>query len=138
MSPGKELWELIFSTLKSDAGVSSLVDAVYDKIPTSPWRGKKAYISRGPFYAVDDGAECIDGQEFTIQIDIWSQNPNRWSVDEIIAAVRKALHDRDLQLSENALVTMRVSLTRVIDDPDPLTTHGIVQVIALIETPEDA
>ncbi|MEQ1403836.1 DUF3168 domain-containing protein [Neorhizobium sp. Rsf11] len=136
MSPGAELWMLIRDTLKADTAVMELVDSIFDKVPDNPWKAKRAYISRGPFYAVDDGADCIDGQEFTIQIDIWSRKTDRWSCDEIVEAVRKALDERDLQLSENALAGIRVGLTRVFDDPDELTIHGIVQVIARVEIPE--
>jgi predicted DNA-binding protein len=135
-SPAAETWKLIQDTLAANAGVMALVDMVYDKVGPSPWKGKKAYISRGPAYVVDDGAECIDGLEITFQVDVWSQKPNRWQCDDIVEAVRKALHERDdLQLAENALLQLQVTLSRVIDDPDPLTVHGIIQVTATVERP---
>ena len=138
-SPAAETWKLIQNTLEATPAVMALVDAVYDKVGSSPWRAKNAYISRGPVYGVDDSADCVDGQELTFQIDIWSRKPNRWSCDDIVEAVRKALHERDdLHLTENALVQLRVTLWRVIDDPDPNTVHGIVQVVATVEVPEAA
>ncbi len=133
MSAGRELWNLVRDTLLAETVVMAEIDAIYDKVPAKPWGAKKAYISRGPFFGAPDDADCIPGQEITLQIDIWSQKSNRWSVDEIIAATRAALHERNLQLTENALVELRVTLWRVIDDPDPLTVHGIVQVTALVE-----
>lgn len=136
-SPAAETWKLIRDTLEADAATMDLVDAIYDKVDASPWKARQAYISRGPVYGVDDGSDCIDGVEITFQIDIWSRKPGRWYCDEIVEAVRKALHERqDLELSENALVQLRVTLWRVIDDPDPLTAHGLVQVSATVEVPE--
>jgi predicted DNA-binding protein len=135
-SPAAETWTLIQNTLAGDPGVMALVDTVYDKVGTNPWKVKNAHISRGPVYAVDDGADCIDGLEITFQIDVWSRKPSRWQCDDIVEAVRKALHERDdLQLAQNALLQLRVTLSRVIDDPDPLTVHGIVQVTATVERP---
>ncbi|MDR6757837.1 hypothetical protein J2Y48_003134 [Mycoplana sp. BE70] len=137
MSVGQELWDAIRDTLLADATVMAGLNAIYDKVPDKPWGEKNAYMSRGPFYGIPDEADCIGGQEITIQLDIWSRKPNRWTMDDMIAAVRKALHERGLQLTENALVNMRVTLWRIIDDPDPLTVHGVVQVTALVEEPEE-
>lgn len=136
MSPAAELWELIVDTLKADPNVTALVDGIYDKVPAKPFKGKGAYISRGPFNATDSSADCINGQSITVQIDVWTQLPNRWECDNIVSAVRKSLHEQDLELTENALVDIRVDLTRVIDDPNPLLTHGILQVTAEVEEPE--
>lgn len=136
-SPAAETWKLIQNTLEATPAVMALVDAVYDKVGNNPWKAKNAYISRGPVYGVDDGADCVDGQELTFQIDIWSRKPNRWSCDDIVEEVRQALHERDdLHLTENALAQLRVTLWRVMDDPDPNTVHGIVQVVAAVEVPE--
>ncbi|MFC3163060.1 DUF3168 domain-containing protein [Ciceribacter thiooxidans] len=133
MSVGQELWDAVRGAMLADAAVMALVNAVYDKVPDSPWGDKNAYISRGPFYGIPDDAECIDGQEITVQLDIWSRRPDRWSMDDMIAAVRAVLHEQDFDLGTSALVSLRVSLWRIIDDPDPLTVHGVVQLDALVE-----
>ncbi|MDI6834509.1 MAG: DUF3168 domain-containing protein [Rhizobiaceae bacterium] len=133
MSVGQELWDAVRGAMLADAAVMALVNAVYDKVPDNPWGDKDAYISRGPFYGIPDDAECIDGQEITLQLDIWSRRPDRWSMDDMIAAVRAVLHEQDIDLGASALVSLRVSLWRIIDDPDPLTVHGVVQLDALVE-----
>ena len=138
MSAGKELWGAIRNALLAEPTVTAELNAIYDKVPNSPWGEKNAYMSRGPFYGTPDDADCVEGQEITIQLDIWSRKPNRWSMDDTISAVRKVLHERDLVLPTRALASLRITLWRIIDDPDPLTVHGVVQVTALIEEPEDA
>ncbi|MDQ0558311.1 hypothetical protein QO004_000084 [Rhizobium mesoamericanum] len=135
MSAGKELWAAIFGALKANASLVALVDGIHDKAPDQPWGPKNAYISRGPFYASSDDADCIYGQEITAQIDIWSRKPSRWSMDDLIAQVRRSLHEKEFPLDEMALATIGVRLWRVVDDPDPTTQHGVVQVVALIEEP---
>jgi len=137
MSAGRELWALVEDTLNADAGVMALVDAVYDKVPSKPWKGRQAYISRGPVYGSPEDADCISAHDITIQIDIWSRQPDRWTMDEMVSAVCDALHERDFQLTSGALASLRVALWRVIDDPDPLTVHGVVQFSTIIENPEE-
>lgn len=134
MSPARELWKAIFDRLSSDAGVLALVDGIHDKEPAGAWAGvKAAFITRGPAYGVDESAECVDGAELTQQIDIWSRSTRRSACDDIVYAVRRSLHDAELALNQHALVSIRVTLWRTVDDPDPLTQHGVVMVTALVE-----
>lgn len=136
MSVGKELWGAIRNALIADAALMADVNGVYDKaLPTDPWGAKQSYITRGPFFGSPDDADCVVGQEVTLQIDIWSRDPNRWSTDDIVSGVRRVLHNQEVTLTENALVSLEVTLWRVMDDPDLSTTHGVVQVTARIEEP---
>lgn len=135
MSAGKELWSAIYHALLANGALVALVDGIHDKAPKEPWGANGAYITRGPFYGTSDDADCIFGQEITAQIDIWSRKPSRWSMDDVIAEVRRSLHAKEFPLDEMALATMEVRLWRVVDEPDPTTQHGIVQILALIEEP---
>jgi hypothetical protein len=136
MIGGDELWDGIFKTLSQDSALMALIDDVYDKVPSAPWRARKAYLSRGPFYGVPNDADCISSDEITAQIDAWSRKTARGATDVIVTAMRRALHGRSLVLPSGANVSLWVTLWRIIDDPDPLTTHGIVQVTAIIEQAE--
>lgn len=137
MSAGKVLWAAILGALNQNAALLALVDGIHDKVPKEPWGTKQIHISRGPFTGSSEDADCIIGQEITAQIDIWSREPNRWSVDNVIAQVRRSLHEAYLPLSEGALAAMEVRLWRVTDDPDQTQQHGIVQVLALVEESEE-
>lgn len=136
MSAGKELWSAIYHALTANAAMVAMVEGIHDKAPDQPWGAKNAYISRGPFYGSSEDADCILGQEITGQIDIWSRKASRWSMDDMIAEVRRSLHQKEFPLDEMALATMEVRLWRVVDDPDPNTQHGTVQILAIIEEAE--
>lgn len=135
MSAGKELWAAMYGALTTNAALMAMVDGIHDKAPDNPWGAKAAYITRGPFYGTSEDADCISGQEITAQIDIWSRKSSRWACDDIVDEVRRSLHEKEFPLDEMALATIEVRLWRVIDDPDPTTQHGIVQVVALLEEP---
>lgn len=130
MLVSEELQRLLFATLKADVGVSAITTRVYDSVPAAP---VFPYVSFGPQDSVDDGADCIGGLEITIQLDCWSRTVGFLECKNLVDAVRKALHEQELELTDNALAEMRVELTRVFRDPDGETSHGVVQVTAIVQ-----
>ena len=129
-----ELQDLIHDTLQADTAVMALVDGVWDRVPANAWGGpRKGYISFGSTDVISDDAECIVGGTHTFQIDCWSRAVGRVACKQIVDAVKNALHEKDVELADNALVEMRVDFRQVMDDPDGLTTHGVVAVTAMIE-----
>lgn len=138
MSAGKDLWDAMLDALKANAALMALVDGIHDKAPANPWGARQVHLTRGPFTGSPEDADCIIGQEITAQIDIWSRKPNRWVMDDVIAQVRKTLHEAELPLTDLALAALQVRLWRITDDPDPTQQHGVVQVLAIIEEVEGA
>lgn len=130
-----ELQKLLYETLKADADVMALADDVYDAVPPDPFneKSKNGYISFGAVDVVDDDATCITAGVHTIQLDCWSRRVGSVHCKRMVDAVRKALHEKPLQLTDNALAEIRVLMTMTMRDPDGLTTHGVLQVEAQIE-----
>lgn len=132
MSVSIALQDLIISTLKADPKVSALVaDRVYDGPPEKP---TFPYISMGPDSFSTEDADCIDMREQTVQIDCWTRkNGRKWPCKEIVDAVVGALRHLDGDLTNGALIDTEIRIARVIDDPDGITAHGIVQLTAILE-----
>lgn len=132
MSVSVGLQDFILAKLKGDAGVSALVGSrIYDGPPATP---EFPYISLGASDFTPDDADCIDMREETIQIDCWSRaNGRKWPCKQIVDAVVGALRHLDGDLAEGALVDSEIRIARVINDPDGITAHGIVQLAAVIE-----
>lgn len=140
MSVSAALQKLLYDALRADAGVSAMVGGrVYDRIPTDG-AGKVTaaypHIGFGAYDFVPDDSDCIFAGEHTIQLDIWSRAVGKVEAKTITDAVRRLLRDYEADMGDYGLVEMRVDLAQVIGDPDGLTSHGIVQVTALIEEPE--
>lgn len=88
------------------------------------------YITMGTSSWIDDRAECIDGREMTLQVDIWATG-NKGLCEDLVDDVAAAL---DLWGSDElAMHPCHVALARVMDDPDGVTIHGVVQVTIEIE-----
>lgn len=134
--PQAELQKLIYDTVRSNAPIMALLGGVYDRVPADPWKGKTAYLSFGPSDVSDDGADCIVSGVHSFQLDVWSKAVGQVEAKRIVDLAYRALHEQELSLSENALAEIRVDFRRVFPDRDPLITHGVLSVSAVIEEPE--
>lgn len=139
MDASLELINAVFDRLRATASVTSLVQQFYDEPPadqTPSQRLQYPYVSNGPTSIIPDDFDCIDGEEITIQIDVWSHSASSEECRKICSAIKRALHNvDDLTLTENALVTLQHELTRILDDRNPSIRHGVIQFTATIETP---
>ena len=144
MDASTELLRAVFDRLKATAAITALVGQhIYDRAPADQ-SGNRVdvpypYITAGPTTAIPADFDCLDGEEITIQLDVWSSGALDASTSaqcrKISDLVKRALHDVDLTLTENALVTLQWELTRILDDRNPTIRHGAIQFTATIETP---
>lgn len=126
-----ELQKALVGRLKADAGVTALVAGrVYDQPPPSP---VFPYISIGPDQTLPDRADCYDGSEVTLQVDVWSRAPGFPEAKRIAEAVRAALADAPLTLTGHSLVDIALVEARNLRDPDGLTSHAALTFRALTE-----
>lgn len=130
-----EVRDAIVDALKNVPAIMAIAAGIYDRPPPEPFgkTGKTAYVSLGAADTVEDDADCIAGLETTIQVDIWSRAPGRREGTELTDLVRRALHRQPLTIAGNAICDAWVVLTRILDDPDGKTTHGVVQATFRVE-----
>lgn len=128
----------IRSALAGDSALAALIeDRVFDKVPVDT-AGKITarfpYITIFDMQVLDDGADCIDGEEVFIDIHVWSRGVGTVEAKQIAAAVKRVLDGADLDLGNGAaLVDIRFQDARFLRDPDGLTTHSVVTFQALTE-----
>ena len=128
MGVSSDLQRVIVARLKS--AVPAVSGRVYDG-PSET--AQMPYVSIGTRYFTPDDVECIRARSETLQIDVWgASKPNRAAVKDTVDQVYDALHG----WQDTAALTMhplRVSLVRVMDDPQAGIVHGVVQVEVSIE-----
>jgi hypothetical protein len=142
MDAGTELLRSMLDALRATSAVTDLVE---DRISDRP-QGRLGtpaavypYISVGPTTSIPDDFDCLDGEEITLQLDVWTSGDDvafaSVQCREISDIIKRRLHNADLVLAENALVTLTWATTRILDDPNPAIRHGAVQFTATVETP---
>lgn len=131
-----ELQVKIVDRLKADADLSALVGArIYDIVPMASGKvtAQFPYVSFGPTQDIPEDADCIDGSELIIQIDAWSRDPGFAEGRRIAKAIKAALGDETLALSDNALVYFEFDGRRDLRAPDGLTTQIVSTFRAGVE-----
>lgn len=132
-SPTLELQSKVVTRMKAYAPLSALIGSrVYDNVPAN---AVFPYVSIGPEQILQDDADCIESFEISFQIDAWSQAVGFPEVKRVAEEVRVSLHEYELPLIDNALITLTHRQTRIFRDPDGLTNHAALEFIALVEQP---
>jgi len=128
----EELQRSVVSRLRNDSGVVGVVgQRTYDLPPITP---TFPYITLGPDTTVPQRAECYEGDDVLLQIDAWSRTPGFQEVKRIAKTIRDALRDPDiLDLEGYRLIDLFCEESRVVRDPDGLTSHAILTFRALTE-----
>ena len=78
-------------------------------------------------------ADCLELDNISIQIDVWSRDVSSEEMRELANAVRRALTKSDLTLEKNGLVLFNHENTRELRDPDGLTSHAAVNFDVIVE-----
>jgi len=113
------------------AEVADVEGRVYDKTSEGDVYPN---VTMGPSYWIREDVQCIGGKAWTVQVDIWHQKVDKGIAGDVTEAVDNALNG----WADTSVLTMspfRVTLVRQMDDPDGVSTHGVVQVETRVEMP---
>lgn len=132
-SPSLEMQGAIVARLRASAVLSALVGSrIYDAVPDD---GVFPYVTVGEGDETSNDADCIDGFDLSLDIDVWSRAVGFPEAKQISDEIRKALKSPDLILPTNALVEFRHRQTRFLRDPDGLTSHAVMTFEGFSEQP---
>lgn len=112
------------------AQVAAVSGRVYDRAPqptTFP------YLQIGDIQTISDGADCLDSTEIFVTLHVWSRGIGQVECRQIAAACRSALHEWLPALVGFRCVEHTHQDTRTLDDPDGITSHGVLTFRALVD-----
>lgn len=128
-NPTPVLRAALIAALKADAGVAAAFDGdavrVYDVAPVN---AGEAYIVVARIDVTGDPADCMDGADVQVQLDIWSLPTVRGfaQADAIAAAAGEALATTDLTLAGYRVVTAYEA--SALSLPDGERAHVVVSL----------
>jgi hypothetical protein len=129
--PSLPLQDALIKALRADGVLPAAVGArVYDQVPSSP---TYPLVTLGDGQVLPDKAECIDGVEIVLQIDVWSRKVGYAEAKQIGAAVIAALDDQALTVDGFNVTVFELSSALYMRDPDGQTRHGALTFRALLE-----
>lgn len=119
----------IYSTLNDDATLSGLISGVYDDVPEGT---AYPYVVLGDDTAINFGSKTKDGNEHTLNIDIWSRYRGKKESVQIMERIYTLLHNVDISLSGASLINIRQEFNTILVDADGITRHGIMRFRAVV------
>jgi hypothetical protein len=133
--PQSSSWALhqsIYQRLAADAGVVMLLGGtrIYDHVPRN---ASYPYVTFGQSIAREYGTAIDDGEEHILTLHVWSDGGSRGQAHEIMGAVRRALHDEPLSLTDHRLVNISQEFADARREPERETYHGIIRYRAVTE-----
>ena len=126
------LQSALFARLMADGNLLALCDGrIHDRRPES---SAFPHVVIGEANCVDDGSKSRPGQVHSLTLHVWSRYRGKAQAKQILAALGAALHCQPLTLGEgSAWVNGRVTYSAVLDDPDGVTSHGVLRLRVVTE-----
>lgn len=124
--PALALQGAIVATLK--AAATGAGNRIYDDVPTG---AAFPYITLGEAQTVANRADCYDGSEVFLDVNVWSRAVGYPEVKTIASQVRTTLHDAALTLTGHVLDLIEVRDATYTRDPDGKTRRARITVRAL-------
>jgi hypothetical protein len=129
--PGVDLQRAIVTTLLNDAAVAAVAGrGIYDRVPRDPATGDPnvpfPFVTLGEVQTLPELSECTDAADSFITLHTWSRKVGSVETKNLNKAVAAALHDKPLTLAAGTLQSLLLQESRILNDPDGLTTHGVL------------
>ncbi|MBB6299906.1 DUF3168 domain-containing protein [Rhizobium leucaenae] len=132
-SPDLELQAAMVARLKADATLTTLVQGrVYDQ-PPDP--AAFPYVTLGEAQFIRDDATCISAGAVYLTLHAWSRAVGFPEAKRVADAVAESLHLAPLTLATNRLISINHRQNRAFRDPDGLTSHVVIELVAYVEKP---
>jgi hypothetical protein len=131
--PSLALQGAVVSILRTDPDLIGLIAGrIYDRVPTG---ASFPYVTVGDDQTLPDHADCLLGStEVFATLHVWSRAIGHPEAKTIAGAIVRALNGAEPSLAPDyALNQLEHDSTRYLDDPDGLTSHGVVVFRALID-----
>lgn len=129
--PGFDLQRAIVQALKGNAAVAEIVAAsgVYDQVPRNSAGDPNApfpFVTIGETQTLPELAECTNAAETFVTLHTWSRAVGAVEAKALSGAVIAALHDVVLPLAGGTVQSLLLQDSRILRDPDGITSHGIL------------
>ena len=112
--------------LKSALSAALSPTPVYDAVPPSVDHSQPfCYVTLNDIQAIDWSTKTFDGQDFAVNLHVWSSYRGNKEVQEKFNAIHTALHNAALTVTGAAVVICRYEASQIFLDPDGLTRHGV-------------
>lgn len=128
---GFDVQTILYSTLNNDSTLDGIVgnNKIFDNVPQDT---AYPYVVLSNFNVVNRGTKTLDGNEYSIDIDVWSQYRGKKQISEIMERIYELLHDTSYSVSGADMVVSQVRNVITLVENDGITRHGVLTLSLIV------
>ena len=126
-----DLQSIIYSTLNGDSTLDGIVgnNKIFDNVPQDTGY---PYVVIGNINVNNIGTKSLDGNDYSVDIDVWSQYRGKKQISEAMERIYNLFHDATFSVSGADMVTSQVRNTITLVENDGITRHGVISLSVIV------
>ena len=126
-----DLQTILFSTLNGDSTLDGIVgdNKIFDNVPQDT---AYPYVVIGNINAINRGTKTLDGNEYNVDIDVWSTYRGKKEISDTMERIYELLHEASYSVSGADMVVSQVTNTITLVENNGITRHGVLSLSVIV------
>jgi len=126
-----DLQSIIYSTLNGDSTLDGIVgnNKIFDNVPQDT---SYPYVIISNETATNTGTKSLDGNEYSIDLEVYSQYRGKKEIKEIMERIYNLFHDQNFTVSGADMVVSQVRNVITLVESDGITRHGVISLSVIV------
>tara|TARA_R110000737_G_scaffold63487_2_gene91084 strand:- start:85 stop:492 length:408 start_codon:yes stop_codon:yes gene_type:complete len=126
-----DLQTSLYNLLSGDSALDSLVgnNKIFDNVPQDT---SYPYVILSNESAQNTGTKTLDGNEYSIDVEVWSQYRGKKEIKDIMERIYALLHDSSYAVSGANMVVSQVRSVITLIESDGITRHGVIALSVIV------
>lgn len=121
----------LYSRLNGDSTLDGIIgdNKIFDNVPQDT---SYPYVVLGNFNIANRGTKTLDGNEYFLDIDVWSTYRGKKEISEAMERIYELLHDATYSVSGADMVISQVRNVITLVENDGITRHGVLTLSVIV------
>lgn len=121
----------IYTILNGDSTLDGIVgnNKIFDNVPQDT---AYPYVVIGNINVINTGTKTLDGNEYNLDIDVWSEYRGKKEISDAMERIYELLHDTTYSVSGASFVNSQVRSTITLVENDGITRHGVLSLSVIV------
>jgi len=126
-----DLQTIIYTTLNGDSTLDGIIgdNKIFDNVPQDT---AYPYVIINNETAVNRGTKTVDGNEYTVDLEVWSQYRGKKEIKDAMERIYALFHDANFAVSGADMVVSQVRNVLTLVESDGITRHGVLTLSVIV------
>jgi len=126
-----DLQTIVYTTLNNDSTLDGLVgnNKIFDNVPQDT---AYPYVVINNESAINRGTQTLDGNQYTIDLEVWSQYRGKKEIKEIMERIYNLFNNATYSVSGASMVLSQIRNVITLVESDGITRHGVLTLDVIV------